>query len=891
MSLGARATKGGAKVGKDKHAPEKAKGADKPQPKEKIKPQATTEQLRMAHMIDRKSEDASDVRRMVLELMEMTCRTEEEVCSALHDSDNDLEAACNLLLEDQRIQGEWQTSEKKKKKPLAAADAEPEPARERSAPRPRRGEGEGGRGSGRGGGARGRGAGRGGRGAARGGRRGGTAARARGLRPDHDWSDNNHTSDAGNMGDSFPATEDWDNEEWSGSLSDTKVFTPSSNTQNQPETEPTPVQAPTTEDWDAAPPNGPAAAPESHIPTYTYHNAHHSIIDQINSANNHTAAAVAAVASATQPPTTKDQLDAYHSHHHQPMGMSGSLSAAQSQYLSQLTAQSQRPATSPAYPQYPAGAAFPDSARKQPRARLPPPSKIPSSAVEMPHPAQLLDVQFGALSPDIDGDHDRDRDRDRELSSPLPAETAAPADTSASTLEKLSACMQQLGAHAAPAPNARPQHKVHAHTAYQLRYPAVPQSQPPQQPTPTSQQQPTTPQQQPQQQPQPSQQNVYHHPVSHHPPVYQPNVYAAQVNSTNASLPAASAMSTYPSSVTLTQYQPIINSYQQQPGVTVCVAQTTVATPNVAAGYSALYTTGTAYYQHPPHKLPPTTQYESAVSASNSLTSTSTTQTSTAKVATTTAAHVSVTASGGGGGGSGSGSGGGSGMGSAGYAAAALYGAAGSAAYAYDDQLMQRTTTLPHHMTGYYEVGYGVGGVSGARDSGFGLGAGERFGRADAASPQQVPAALPPGYAYFYQPPPSSYQYGVYPYGGSAPAKQSYTQQYDQDYKGGPYSGAASKTAAGNTADLSNAMYKTHVLNKVNSYEKATFHSGTPPPFGAGSHLYIPAPPHHHHHHQMDARVNSSHNRRESGAAGGRSSSAKPPQSKPTYSQSYWAPN
>ncbi|CAH2236259.1 jg7023 [Pararge aegeria aegeria] len=65
-------------------------------------------------------------------------------------------------------------------------------------------------------------------------------------------------------------------------------------------------------------------------------------------------------------------------------------------------------------------------------------------------------------------------------------------------------------------------------------------------------------------------------------------------------------------------------------------------------------------------------------------------------------------------------------------------------------------------------------------------------------------------------------------------------------------------------------MYaKTHVaLNKVNSYEKAGFHSGTPPPFGAGSHLYIPAPPHHHPHHhapqqhQMDGRVNSSHNRR-----------------------------
>lgn len=36
----------------------------------------------------------------VQELMEMTCRTEEEVCSALHDADNDMQAACNLLLEE-----------------------------------------------------------------------------------------------------------------------------------------------------------------------------------------------------------------------------------------------------------------------------------------------------------------------------------------------------------------------------------------------------------------------------------------------------------------------------------------------------------------------------------------------------------------------------------------------------------------------------------------------------------------------------------------------------------------------------------------------------------------------------------------------------------------------
>ena len=36
----------------------------------------------------------------------------------------------------------------------------------------------------------------------------------------------------GNWGDDFPAAEDWDNDEYTGSLSDTKVFTPSGATSN-----------------------------------------------------------------------------------------------------------------------------------------------------------------------------------------------------------------------------------------------------------------------------------------------------------------------------------------------------------------------------------------------------------------------------------------------------------------------------------------------------------------------------------------------------------------------------------------------------------------------------------------------------------------------------------
>ncbi|CAD0205949.1 unnamed protein product [Chrysodeixis includens] len=923
MSLGARATKGGAKGGaKDggKHAQDTRKTTDKVQSKEKVKPQATTEQLRMAHMIDRKSEDASDVRRMVLELMEMTCRTEEEVCSALHDSDNDMVAACNLLLEEsQRIQGEWQTNEKKKKKPPApAGNGEIEPPRDprsRSGPRPRRGEGE--RGERGEGGWRGRGA--TGRGGARG-ARGGAARRARPARVGPaGWPD--HQGGGGNIADSFPTTEDWDNEEWSGSLSDTKpavlqVFTPSVNAQASPDGDAAPANA---AEWDGAEANGPL---EAHIPTYTYHNSAHA------------------------PPDAATQ-DAYRRTLHQPMGMSGSLTAAQSQYLSQLTQQSQRHDNSVYTSNYGVYSSSDITSQRKPqRARVPPPSKIPSSAVEMPGGAEgagmFLDVQFGALEPD----HLQDAPHAQHTPKPAAAAPAASepaahepaADTPAYPAHapqhpQPQQHVQQQHApqqHAQPPPH-QPQHTAAHNTQHTHTAPAallneslsVVESTPVSQPTTTepavtnttsaldaqlsaSMKQlavsggeaappaphtlPAPPAHHAANHPRPKtvgQQNVYaHHAVSHHPPVYGANVYAPQVNSTNASLTGASGMTAtaYPSSVTLTQYQPMINSYQQQ----------TSSSGGVYGG-SALYTAApyTAYQPTAQPKGPPkdTPQYDSSVASSNSLTNTTTqTQTSTAKVATTTvvAGHGS------------------------GYAGGALYGAGATPAYApYDDQIMR--STLPHHMVtsgGYYEVGYG------GRDATFGLSAGERFGRTDAASPQQVPAAaLPPGYAYFaYQPPPTTYQYGVYPtYGGgsgvggvggvAAGGKvSSYSGAgYEPEYKAaGPYSHAAQPPKQPPAQDLNNAIYaKGHVaLNKVNSYEKASFHSGTPPPFGGASHLYIPAPPHHlpHHHapqqHQMDVRVNSSHIRRqESGAGGGRAAASKPAASKPSYSQSYWAPN
>ena len=51
----------------------------------------------------------------------------------------------------------------------------------------------------------------------------------KGRRSKHDPFDN-----AGNWGDDFPAAEDWDNEEYTGSLADSKVFTASGQVSRKP---------------------------------------------------------------------------------------------------------------------------------------------------------------------------------------------------------------------------------------------------------------------------------------------------------------------------------------------------------------------------------------------------------------------------------------------------------------------------------------------------------------------------------------------------------------------------------------------------------------------------------------------------------------------------------
>jgi hypothetical protein len=108
--------------------------------------------------------------------------------------------------------------------------------------------------------------------------------------------------------------------------------------------------------------------------------------------------------------------------------------------------------------------------------------------------------------------------------------------------------------------------------------------------------------------------------------------------------------------------------------------------------------------------------------------------------------------------------------------------------------------------------------------------------------------------------------------------------------------GHSATNQSGTNSDIASSMYnKSHVtLNKVNSYDKQSFHSGTPPPFNLGSqagsqtqafqqHLYLqPMAPHHNMHQPIHQDTNSSGQRQQTGS---QSKSG----SKPAYSTStYW---
>uniref|UniRef100_A0A6P7FAI0 Protein lingerer isoform X2 n=1 Tax=Diabrotica virgifera virgifera TaxID=50390 RepID=A0A6P7FAI0_DIAVI len=271
MSSGNRATSKGGKVKSEKSqksekSENKGKGGDKQQNRDS----------------NSKNEDPS-IKDKVKQLIEMSQRSEEEVCLALHECDYDMNQATNMLFEEMTT-GEWETRVKKKKNRQASAskqdkadenapveewnDALPPLSNAAGGDKDKpRGGSRGGRQNNRGwrgrererqendrnaedrprgdrdrrgrpgGGPRGGGSGRGGRG---GGRTGGRYL-PRGNRNNNaykpidtwdssnTWDNNtvavtNHVED---NWDDFPGTDEWSTEEYQGSLADTKVFTPS----------------------------------------------------------------------------------------------------------------------------------------------------------------------------------------------------------------------------------------------------------------------------------------------------------------------------------------------------------------------------------------------------------------------------------------------------------------------------------------------------------------------------------------------------------------------------------------------------------------------------------------------------------------------------------------
>lgn len=226
---------------------------------------------------------------------------------------------------------------------------------------------------------------------------------------------------AGNWGDDFPTAEDWDNDEYTGSLSDTKVFTPSGTTGKSAVGEPV---NPNTVGSAAV---GVAAAQHSPANNSLSGASYGQQID-LSSLLPKPGVAPGGPSAAPGGPTVSSlgtSLSQYNQTATQDLktaiGIGGPSSGSKSgelapgygsSALSYSSGGSSQFSTSSGNTNF--GSAAPGSAfspikpaavtngtsgsKALPRARLPPPSKIPSSAVEMPGDTlSTLDVQFGGL--------------------------------------------------------------------------------------------------------------------------------------------------------------------------------------------------------------------------------------------------------------------------------------------------------------------------------------------------------------------------------------------------------------------------------------------------------------------------------------------------------------
>ncbi|XP_059614646.1 protein lingerer isoform X2 [Phlebotomus argentipes] len=1011
---GPKAKKGGNPVatgGNDGNTNKKTEHAKTEKEKPHAKP--TAEQIRIAQITDIKGgHEDSKMQEKVAKIMETTQRSEEDVCYALYECDNDLDRAVIFLLETLTEDAFEKTSKKKSKNRTLSTNNNNEgqdgewlevnntssartggqvaDGKERSRSRggmrggrtgsDSRGwrgrearenernaaESKGGDGwrPGRGGRS---GSGRGGYGSSRGGRVGrmgrGPSSRDQGRgfarQPDNletvDSWDNSQANTTDVKADDTWG--DWDNEEYTGSLADSKVFTPSSATQATsselsapPGLEQQILNPPSGDDLVGVQPFSGSAVVSS---TTT------AAVVAGTAAMNNNSVQYPELGSAAQ---IRQALD-------MPQINSSTLSAEQSQYFNSLSSQnssqtanvnSYQPASVQYSAAYGANNSFGDGVSSQPtvrktRARVPPPSKIPSSAVEMPgdtlNNIGYLDVQFGGLDFGTEDSFDALADKFNSTSLDASANVANPGDVSSeyqskNSQQSLAAGLQtsqmrttnsasQSSGSVNSSVNVINNSAGSGASGYQVPYTNN-----------TSAKGPAS----------------YQASATGQGGYSNTNYASTQVSSTNSYPPTSNSYGTY--------QQNSVNSYQSQNSANnvaavnnssnVSNSSSTTSIPvggSTGVGSSASATGNTGYlssqypvsqsssvfpsqasaYQNSPSVYGTSGRYTGSTNTStaqysnftstklkeNAATTISTpfesaTSSSVSSSAPSAVSNSAVTTS--------SMSSPSLGLTKATSATTKSSGVMNipmvgqqyiqgvpyyqPQVYAYEDiQMMQQR--MPHVQPEYYNLNYqtptSLG--TGVRDANLGSVAAYstmsdgRFTRTDNNS-SPVPSTMSQQtgsggpmmnvpYAYFAYGgmPAGSFQYGMYPQqmatasatsAGQFP-KQTYNSAYGsatydtlsqttQDYSKSAYPGSGvgqqskgqnvnNPPPAGTGSDITSSMYsKTHVaLNKVNSYDKQSFHSGTPPPFNlAGTQtagatsaqpygMYIPAipPPHH----------------------------------------------
>ncbi|XP_020279901.1 protein lingerer isoform X2 [Pseudomyrmex gracilis] len=379
-----------------------------------------TNNIRNSQIIDTRAGGEDPIlKERIKQVMEMTRRSEDDVVMALHDNDGDFDGAVNDLLEG--VKTEWEVKKKKPRQPSGAKTADQssqdnseweERRNQRSGGPPRmRGranhDNRGWRGRenkeneknmedgvrdgycrrGRGGPGR---SGRGGRGGGRGlgprtfANRNDPTSTHSFNRPIDTWTGEEQNQQ--NVPDSKMAwnnldTEDWDNEEYTGSLADTKVFTPSTNILEPAVLEEQTQDVSSTQTGQEAN----LLLQQEELPKLSemQQQQQQSLIQQTQQQQQQQQTVL------SMPTLQSTTIN------------SNVLTAAQSQYFSQLQQTSE---TLKGTGQTTFSSSISQAQRQtKQRPRVPPPSKIPSSAVEMPGDAvnngimQLIDVQFGAL--------------------------------------------------------------------------------------------------------------------------------------------------------------------------------------------------------------------------------------------------------------------------------------------------------------------------------------------------------------------------------------------------------------------------------------------------------------------------------------------------------------